>query len=89
MPMQRRMPKFGFASTTAKFSDEVRTGDLAKCGTEIVDLPALRDAKLIGHRIKKVKVIASGELTKGVTVQGLVVTKGANAIIKAAGGQVE
>ena len=89
MPMQRRMPKFGFASTTPKFSDEVRTGDLAKCGTEIVDLPALRDAKLIGHRIKKVKVIASGELTKGVTVQGLVVTKGANAIIKAAGGQVE
>ena len=89
MPMQRRMPKFGFASTTAKFSDEVRTGDLAKCGTEIVDLPALRDAKLIGHRIKKVKVIASGELTKEVTVQGLAVTKGANAIIKAAGGQVE
>jgi len=89
MPMQRRMPKFGFASTTARFSDEVRTGSLAKCTTDVIDLSALRAAKLIGHRIKRVKIIASGELTKAVTVQGLSVTKGARAIIEAAGGQVQ
>ena len=89
MPMQRRMPKFGFASTTARFSDEVRTGALAKCTTDVIDLSALRAAKLIGHRIKRVKIISSGELTKAVKVKGLSVTKGARAIIEAAGGQVQ
>ena len=89
MPMQRRMPKFGFASTTAKFSDEIRTSALEKCGADVVDLSALRGAKLIGHRIKRVKIIASGELTKAVTVKGLSVTKGARVIIEAAGGQVQ
>ena len=89
MPMQRRLPKFGFASITARFVAEVRTGALTKCKADVVDLVALRAATLIGHRIKRVKVIAAGEMTRAVTVQGLAVTKGARALIEAAGGKVE
>ena len=89
MPMQRRMPKFGFASTTARFVEQIRTGALAKCESDIVDLSALRAAKLIGHRIKRVKIIAAGEVGKAVTLQGLSVTKGARTLIESAGGKVE
>ena len=89
MPLHRRLPKFGFASTTARFGAEVRTSALAKCESDVVDLSALRAAKLIGHRIKRVKVIAAGELSKAVTVRGLAATRGAKALIEAAGGTVE
>ena len=89
MPLQRRMPKFGFSSLSARFSAEVRTVALVKCGTEVVDLNALRAAKLIGHRIKRVKVIAAGPLEQPLVVRGLSVTKGARTIIESAGGKVE
>lgn len=89
MPLHRRIPKFGFASMTARFVAEVRTGALAKCEGEVIDLAAIHAAKLIGHRIKRVKVIASGEVTKAVTLRGLAVTKGAKVLIEAAGGTVE
>ena len=89
MPLHRRIPKFGFASTTAKYAAEVRTNSLAKCATDVVDLAALQTAKLIGHRIKRVKIIAAGEVTKAVTIQGLSVTKGAQLLIESAGGKVE
>lgn len=89
MPLQRRMPKFGFASSTARFVAQVRTGALAKCESDVVDLSALHTAKLIGHRIKRVKIIAAGEVNKAVTIQGISVTKGARTLIESAGGKVE
>ncbi len=88
MPFQRRIPKFGFASTTARFVAEVRTGALAKCESDVVNLSTLHAAKLIGHRIKRVKIIAAGEVNKAVSVQGLAVTKGARTLIESAGGKV-
>ncbi len=89
MPLQRRLPKVGFRSRKAREWDEIRLHELAKVEGEVVDLEALRKAGLISSVVKRVKVIASGELTRPVTVKGLAVTKGARAAIEAAGGRVE
>jgi large subunit ribosomal protein L15 len=89
MPLQRRLPKVGFASRKARFMAEVRLPELLKVEGDVVDLLSLKAANIIGHQIKRAKVILSGEITSAVTVRGLGATKGARAAIEAAGGKVE
>ncbi len=89
MPLQRRLPKVGFASRKALRVAEVRLHELAKAGTGVIDLDALKAANVVRHDALRAKVIASGELAGPVTVRGLGVTKGARAAIEAAGGRVE
>jgi large subunit ribosomal protein L15 len=89
MPLQKRLPKFGFTSRIGMVSAEVRLGELNKVDSDVIDLQALRAAGLINANIKRAKVFLSGELTKAVTIKGLAVTKGAKAAIEAAGGKVE
>lgn len=89
MPIQRRLPKFGFTSRQARYVAEVRLNELAAAGVEVVDLAALKQADIIREEIKSARVILSGEIKKAVTVKGLKVTKGAQAAIEAAGGKVE
>jgi large subunit ribosomal protein L15 len=87
--LQRRLPKVGFTSRKALRVAEVRLHELAKAGTGVIDLDALKAANVVRHDALRAKVIASGELTGPVTVRGLGVTKGARAAIEAAGGRVE
>ena len=89
MPIQRRLPKFGFRSMTAGDNAELRLHELARVTDVVVDLLALKAAGLVGEEIKKVKVILSGKIDKAVTIRGLSVTKGARAAIEAAGGKIE
>jgi large subunit ribosomal protein L15 len=88
MPLQRRLPKVGFASRQSDRSAEVRLHELA--GLEgTVDLAALIAAGVVPARTLKAKVIASGKLEKAVTLKGVAVTKGAREAIEAAGGKIE
>ncbi|MBW3566593.1 MAG: 50S ribosomal protein L15 [Proteobacteria bacterium] len=89
MPLQRRLPKIGFISRTAKYSEEVRLHELEKVSDGVIDILALKAANIIGQQAEQVKVIASGEITKAVTLKGVKVTKGARAAIEKAGGKVE
>lgn len=89
MPLQRRLPKVGFSSRKARFVAEIRLPELLKVEGDVVDLLSLKAANIIGHQIKRAKVILSGEITTAVTVRGLGATKGARAAIEAAGGKVE
>ena len=89
MPLQRRLPKVGFNSRSAKYSAEVRLHEIEKVGNDTVTLADLIAANLVPAITKKAKVIASGEIKKAVTVKGISVTKGAKAAIEAAGGKVE
>lgn len=89
MPLQRRLPKRGFASRTSRYNDELRLYQLQAMKAEVVDLEALRAEGVIGHEIRKVKVINTGNIERAVTVKGLAVTEGAKAAIEAAGGKVE
>ena len=89
MPLQRRLPKFGFTSRKAAITAEIRLSDLAKVEGGVVDLNTLKAANIIGIQIEFAKVILAGEVSTPVTVRGLRVTKGARAAIEAAGGKIE
>ena len=52
MPLQRRLPKRGFVSTTREDTAEVRMSDLAKLPVTDIDLLALRSAGLVPARAK-------------------------------------
>ncbi|RUO27507.1 50S ribosomal protein L15 [Aliidiomarina sanyensis] len=89
MPLQRRLPKFGFTSRKSFQTAEVTLSELAKVAGDTVTLDGLKDAGLVKKNILFVKVIKSGEISRAVTVQGIKVTKGARELIEAAGGKVE
>ncbi len=89
MPLQKRLPKFGFTSRLAAVTAEIRLSELSLVESEIITVDTLRAAGLINSNILRAKVFASGEVTKAVTLQGVTATKGAAAAIVAAGGKVE
>ena len=86
MPLQRRLPKRGFKSALLKYNAEITLGELQALGADEVDLLTLKQAGLVAQRIKNVKVIKSGELSKKVSLKGIGATAGAKAVIEAAGG---
>lgn len=89
MPLQKRLPKYGFTSRISRVTAEIRLAEMNKIEGDVVDVKSLRAAGLINNNIIRAKVFLSGELNKAVTVKGLRVTKGAQAAIEAAGGKVE
>lgn len=88
MPLQRRLPKRGFTSLTARFVGEINLNDLSNFDG-IVDLSTLKSSHLISQLIKDVKVINTGEITCALTLRGIRVTAAAKLAIEAAGGKVE
>ena len=89
MPLQRRLPKFGFTSRVSMVSAEVRLSEINKLQGDVIDLNALVASSTVPAQTRQVKVILSGEISRAVTLKGLKVTKGARAAIEAAGGKVE
>jgi large subunit ribosomal protein L15 len=89
MPLQRRLPKFGFRSKVAPTVAEVRLSELAKVTGDLIDLASLKAANVVPELALRARIVASGEFSKKVTVKGVHVTKGARAAIEAAGGQIE
>lgn len=89
MPIQRRLPKFGFSSRVGRHYAEVRLHELASISEDTVTLDSLVTAGVVPLQTKVVKVILSGEIDRALTTEGLRVTKGAKAAIEAAGGKVQ
>ena len=88
MPLQRRLPKFGFRSAMAAETASVRLSELHGLdGT--VDLAALKAANVIDATATRARVFLSGSIEKALVLKGVAVTKGARAAIEAAGGRVE
>ena len=89
MPLQMRLPKFGFTSRVGRYSEEIRLGEIETSGLDAISLKGLVEANLVPLQTRKVKIILSGELKRKVSIDDSVaVTKGARAAIEAAGGQV-
>ncbi len=89
MPIQRRLPEFGFTSRVSLVSDQVTLAEIAKVEGDVVSLESLKAAGLVKKEMLNVKVMKSGEISRAVTVKGLKVSKGALEAIQAAGGKVE
>lgn len=89
MPLQRRLPKFGFISRSSQYNAEVRLSELAKIDADVIDVSALIKANVVPAVTQNAKVIASGEISKAVQLKGIKVTPGARKAIEAAGGTIE
>ena len=88
MPIQRRLPKRGFRSVTKKFNAKIRTSELGKLESNIVDISSLKAANLISEITINAKIFLSGDVKKKFTIQGISMTEGAKKAIEAAGGKV-
>ncbi|HCU05591.1 MAG: 50S ribosomal protein L15 [Gammaproteobacteria bacterium GWE2_42_36] len=91
MPLQRRLPKFGFHSLTAFLTQEIRLSQLAKLEVTEIDFDVLKKAKLLKYTTKKVKIMLdkNKKIEKAIVVKGLKISAGAKAAIESAGGRVE
>jgi large subunit ribosomal protein L15 len=89
MPLQRRLPKRGFKSLTREDVAEVRLSELERMQATEIDLAALKAAGIVPHRALAAKVIVSGKLSRKLTLKQVKTSKGARAMIEAAGGSVQ
>jgi large subunit ribosomal protein L15 len=87
MPLQQRLPKFGFSSRVNNFSTDLNLK--AVDGLKEVDLQILKDNKLINKKIKKVKIYGNHKLSKPIKISGISLSKGAQKSVIDAGGVVE
>lgn len=89
MPIQRRLPKFGFHSRSAKRTAEVRLSELNGLDVEVIDLAALKTAGIVPLQAERAKLIVSGKLDKAVKLSGIGASAGARAAVEAVGGSIE
>jgi large subunit ribosomal protein L15 len=88
MPLQRRLPKIGFRSKTARDTEQVMLYQLDAVKGNDIDIAALLAANVISPRAKSAKIVLKGEIKRAVNLKGILVTAGAKAAIEAAGGKV-
>lgn len=88
MPLQMRLPKYGFNSRIGRATAEIRTSELGLVDGDVVNLESLRKAGLINSSITRAKVMLSGEVNRKLTVEGIRVSKGAKEAIEKAGGSI-
>ena len=89
MPLQRRLPKFGFASRKSLVAEKIRINALDGIEESVVTLKLLRKCGLIAKRVKYAKLFGDAQLSRAYTVRGIAVSKGARASIESIGGKVE
>ena len=89
MPLQRRLPKFGFRSRKSLVREEVRIVALETLDDLSVSVGSLRAAGVVAKRTKYVKLFGEGPLSRAYTVRGIPATKGARAAVESAGGTIE
>ncbi len=92
-PLYRRIPKFGFKTLLRSLAAraELRLSELNQLPAGELSLSVLKEAGMINHRVKQVKVFLSGEINTKLAVKGsgISFTKGALEAFTKAGGTVE
>lgn len=93
LPLQKRIPAFGFRSRIGLKTAEVRTSELRAAsdgGAKPVDLAALKAANIVPKNVTRARIFLSGPVDCAVVVTGAAVraSKGAQAAIEAAGGRI-
>ena len=91
LPLQKRLPTFGFRSRIGSSTCEVRTSEINSLGSEVITLDVLKANRLIRKDMKRARIILSGELNRLIKIAdaNIMVTVGARAAIEAAGGSAE
>ncbi|MYD43261.1 MAG: 50S ribosomal protein L15 [Gammaproteobacteria bacterium] len=89
LPLQKRVPTYGFKSRKARKTGEVRLSELNRVDGDEVTLAKLIAAGILPRSITRARIFASGQVERAVHVKGVKTTAGAKAAIEAAGGSVE
>jgi large subunit ribosomal protein L15 len=90
LPLYRKLPKRGFKNRFAVNYAVVNVEALNKFENgAVVDIEALKAAKLVRKELDGVKILGNGELTKKLTVKATVFSATAKEKIEAAGGKTE
>jgi large subunit ribosomal protein L15 len=91
MPLQRRLPKFGFKNINHKEYLAINLSTLQKIAEsksiEKIGIAEFKDAGLTNGK-ELVKILGNGELTAKITVEANAFSKTAEESIKAAGGTI-
>ena len=91
MPLQRRLPKFGFKNINRVEYKAINLGDLetlaAAKGLEKIGLEELRAAGFISRK-QLVKILATGTITRAIAVEANAFSEAAQKAIEAAGGSI-
>ena len=74
MPLQMRVPKFGFSSRISRVSESINVKQLE--GVKKIDIQNLRKIGLIKKSTKKVKIFGKGKLSAKVTDENIKISKG-------------
>ena len=90
MPIQRRLPKFGFKSLNRVAYKAINLSDIETLAEakalDTIDLDALKAAGLVAKK-ELVKILAKGHITRKVTVHANAFSAAAKAAIEGAGGE--
>ncbi len=90
MPLTRRIPKRGFTNIFRQPWAIVNLRDLKRFPADsVVDEAALKEAGLVDAKMKRIKLLAQGEVTVALIVKVQGASAQAKAQIEAAGGRVE
>ena len=91
MPLQRRLPKFGFKNINRVEYKAINVGELdtlaAAKGLEKIGIEELRAAGFISRK-QLVKILATGTITRAIAVEANAFSEAAQKAIEAAGGSI-
>ncbi len=91
MPLQRRLPKFGFKNINRVEYKAINVGDLdtlaAAKNLEKIGLEEFRAAGFISRK-QLVKILATGTITRAIAVEANAFSEAAQKAIEAAGGSI-
>ena len=89
MPLQKRVPKFGFSSRTNNNTEQLRLSTLVQSGISDVSIESLMNADLIKNSTKKVKVFLDTDKCSKMNLKGIKTSLSVKKAIEGAGGSVE
>ena len=89
MPLQKRLPKYGFTSRIASVTSQVTLSELDSIDEKVINIEVLKSNGIIRSLTAKVKVFSSGQITKPVVLEGIAVSNGAREAIVSAGGTIK
>ena len=89
MPLQKRVPKFGFSSRTNNNTEQLRLSALVRSGIQDVSIETLMNADLIKNSTKKVKVFLDTDKCSKMNLKGIKTSLSVKKAIEGAGGSVE
>lgn len=74
MPLQMRVPKFGFSSRVSRVSESINVSHLTE--VKKIDIQSLKDLGIIKKSTRKVKIFGQGKLLAKITDENIKVSKG-------------